>query len=141
MLEPGDIPSLQRRYSKGMGISKKTVSTHNPLDGICHRNDDGSHLYNTPAMNGLMEPHVFARFQPVLFNADFSFTAEESYLYINDEFNIDTDERKSRRRAYSEDAVVKKRRLNNQERDGQIALFVVETIGGIAQPRLSFVDQ
>jgi len=93
MLEPGDAPGLRRKYSKGMGISKKTVWRHNPLDGIGHRNDDGSHIYNTSAMDGLMEPHVFTRFQQVLFYAYFSFTAIESYLYIDDDFNIDTDDR------------------------------------------------
>lgn len=93
MLEPADIPGMRRRYAKGMGISKKTVWRHNPLDGIGYREEDGSHVYNTPPMDGLMEPHMFARFQRVTFHADFEFTAAESHLYIDDDFNINTDDR------------------------------------------------
>ena len=40
-----------------------------------------------------MEPHVFAKFQRVTFHADSEFTAKESQLYIDDEFNIDTNDR------------------------------------------------
>jgi len=44
-------------------------------------------------MDGLMEPHVFARFQQVTFYTDFEFTPAESHLYIDDDFNIDPDDR------------------------------------------------
>jgi len=93
MLELGDLPGLRRRYSKGMGIPKKTPWRHNPLDGSGHRNDDGSHIYNTPTLEGLMDPHVFARFQQVTFHADLEFTAPESLIFIDDDFNVDTDDR------------------------------------------------
>ena len=89
MLGPADIPGMRKKYAKGMGIS---VWRHNPLDGIGYRKEDGSHVYNTPPTDGLMEPHVFARFQRVTFHADFEFTATESHLYIDDEFNIDTND-------------------------------------------------
>ncbi|KAK3175002.1 hypothetical protein OEA41_002248 [Lepraria neglecta] len=39
-------------------------------------------------MDGLMDPHVFARFQQVLVIADFRFTAEESYIYIDDDLKV-----------------------------------------------------
>lgn len=93
MLEPADIPGMRRKHAKGMGIPKKTVWRHNPLDGIGYCKEDGSHLYNTPPMDGLMEPHVFARFQRITFHADFNFTAAESYLYIDDDFKVDSDDR------------------------------------------------
>ena len=76
MLEPGDIFYLQRRQLKGMGKAKKKVWRHNPLHGIGHRDEHGQLTYNTPEMDGLMDSHVFARFQQVLFIADFRFTAE-----------------------------------------------------------------
>lgn len=44
-------------------------------------------------MNKLMKPHVFARFQQVTFYTDFEFTLAESHLYINDDFNINPDDR------------------------------------------------
>lgn len=64
------------------------VWRHNPLDGVDFGREDGSHIYNTPPTDGLMEPHVFARFQRVTFHADFEFTAAGSHLYIDDNFNI-----------------------------------------------------
>ena len=36
---------------------------------------------------------LFARFQQVLFIADFRFTAEESYIYIDDDLKVDPDDR------------------------------------------------
>lgn len=36
-----------------------------------------------------MESHVFARFQQVLFSADFEFTAEASFIYIDEDLNVD----------------------------------------------------
>ncbi len=93
MLEPADIPGVRKKYAKGMGISEKTVWRHNPLDGIGYRREDRSHVYNTCPTDGLIEPHVFARFQRVTFHADFDFTAAESHLHIDNEFNIDTDDR------------------------------------------------
>ena len=59
---------------------------HNLLHGIGHRDEHGKQIYNTPEMDGLMELHVFARFQHVLF------IAEESYMYIDDDLNVDTDD-------------------------------------------------
>ena len=44
MLEPADNPGMRRRYSKGTGISKKTVWRHIPLDGIGYRNEDRPHI-------------------------------------------------------------------------------------------------
>ena len=93
MLMLADIPGMRRRYAKKMGIPKKTVWRHNPLDGIGYRTEDGSYIYNIPPMDGLIEPHVFARFQRITFHADFEFTAAESYLYVDDDFNVDNDDR------------------------------------------------
>lgn len=75
-----------------MEIPEKTVWRHNPLDGIGYRKKDGSHIYNTPPMDRLMEPLIFARTQRVTCHADFEFTAAESHLYIDDDFNIDSDD-------------------------------------------------
>ena len=91
MLESRDILCLRRRRLKSMRKAKK-VWRHNPLHGIGHRDEHGKQIYNTPEMDGLMELYVFARFQYVLFIADFKFTAEESYMYIDDDLNVDTDD-------------------------------------------------
>lgn len=55
MVEPGDGLGLRKRCLKGMGKAKKRVWRHNSLDGIGHRKDDGTHIYNTSATDGLIE--------------------------------------------------------------------------------------
>jgi len=54
------VPPLDEREP---GKLYDNVWRHNPLDGMGYRMPDGTRLYDTPKMDGLMEPHVFARFQ------------------------------------------------------------------------------
>ncbi|KAM3073587.1 hypothetical protein ACMFMG_004527 [Clarireedia jacksonii] len=44
---------------------------YNPLEDSGTVAEDGTVTYSTPDIGGLMEPHVFARFQKVLFDATF----------------------------------------------------------------------
>ncbi|MCJ1248977.1 hypothetical protein MMC30_006198 [Trapelia coarctata] len=46
------------------------VWRHNPLLGVGHRDSNGAHVYDTPAMDGLMEPHIFAKFKNVDFEVE-----------------------------------------------------------------------
>jgi hypothetical protein len=59
---------------------------HNPLEDPGTVAEDGTVTYSTPDFGGLMEPHVFARFQKVLFDATFD------ELHMRDlEFWLDLD--------------------------------------------------
>ncbi|KAF4630165.1 hypothetical protein G7Y89_g7981 [Cudoniella acicularis] len=63
LVKPGDIFCL--RPDGDLCRPSKKVWRHNPLYGIGHKSVNGDQIYNTPKMDGLLEPHVFTRFQNV----------------------------------------------------------------------------
>ncbi|PVH81329.1 hypothetical protein DL98DRAFT_171893 [Cadophora sp. DSE1049] len=71
-----DIYHLERHWSNspmfpGLEIPKKSIWQHNPLGGVgrlVKHPAVENHLvpeYNSPAMDGYMEPHIFAKFQHI----------------------------------------------------------------------------
>jgi hypothetical protein len=52
-------------------VDEKVSWRHNPLKDPGTVAEDGTVTYSTPELGGLMEPHVFARFQKVLFDGSF----------------------------------------------------------------------
>ncbi|PQE18907.1 hypothetical protein CJF31_00010417 [Rutstroemia sp. NJR-2017a BVV2] len=52
-------------------VDENVAWRHNPLEDPGTVAEDGTVTYSTPEFGGLMEPHVFARFQKVLFDATF----------------------------------------------------------------------
>ncbi|PQE10863.1 hypothetical protein CJF30_00009023 [Rutstroemia sp. NJR-2017a BBW] len=52
-------------------VDEKVSWRHNPLEDPGTVAEDGTVTYSTPEFGGLMYPHVFARFQKVLFDASF----------------------------------------------------------------------
>jgi len=90
-----EILGLSRQYLVQPPKLQKHLWRHNPLDGIGHRNDVGSHIYDTPILVGFMEPHVFARFQHLAVSAHLKFTDEESRMYMHEEYNVSADDKAS----------------------------------------------
>lgn len=101
-LELGDILSLPGDHERFIGKRNKNIWRHNPLDGIGRCDNRGRHLYSTPQMDGVMEPHVFARFRKVVLYADFEFIGGDEIcnepnccadprLGINGDFSLDPD--------------------------------------------------
>jgi len=87
VIEPGDIFCLTNtRKPLKFGDRNENPWRHNPLKGVGKLNEKGQTIYNTPAMGGLMEPHVFARFQKITFDANFDFLSTQHIeMWINDE--------------------------------------------------------
>merc|ERR1712093_282047 len=70
VVEPGDIFCLSDNpQDLKFGAAHQGVWRHNPLLGF-GREVNGTVVYDSPEIEGgLLEPHVFARFQKILFDA------------------------------------------------------------------------
>ena len=64
-LQPGDV--LCTKASKDIVTASERVWRHSPLDGVGITNGDGQTVYSKPALDGVMEPHVLARFRNFAF--------------------------------------------------------------------------
>ncbi|KAL2059718.1 hypothetical protein VTL71DRAFT_10210 [Oculimacula yallundae] len=90
VVEPGDIFSLSDKPEDlDFGAAHEAVWRHNPLQGF-GRNVNGSVVYDSPEIEGgLLEPHVFARFQRILFDANFDFEHTQNVeLWIDDDTHV-----------------------------------------------------
>jgi hypothetical protein len=77
------------------GKDDLSVWRHNSLDGVGSRDHNGSVVYETPAMDGLMDPHVFTRFKYIELELtlDFSWDAngeptQRPMMSIDSDLNI-----------------------------------------------------
>ncbi|MCJ1250344.1 hypothetical protein MMC30_007570 [Trapelia coarctata] len=72
-LELDGIVCLQETPVCSTVTAHKQVWRHNPLFGVGQCSDGGRHDYEPPELAGFLEPHIFARFRRVSFNAWFNF--------------------------------------------------------------------
>lgn len=70
-LEPGDILCMNN-HTDIVDASEK-VWRHNPLQGIETKDQGGLTVYETPELDGVMEPHVVARFKKITVDMDFHY--------------------------------------------------------------------
>ncbi|KAH7403906.1 hypothetical protein BKA64DRAFT_670221 [Cadophora sp. MPI-SDFR-AT-0126] len=87
VVEPGDIFCLNENpQDLRFGAAHQGVWRHNPLLGF-GREVNGAIIYDSPEIEGgLLEPHVFARFQNILFDANFDFEHTQNVkLWIDDD--------------------------------------------------------
>ncbi|KAH7336718.1 hypothetical protein BKA65DRAFT_507000 [Rhexocercosporidium sp. MPI-PUGE-AT-0058] len=90
VIEPGDIFCLSEDpQDLKFGAAHQAVWRHNPLRGF-GSNVNGTVVYDSPELEGgLLEPHVFARFQKVLFDANFDFEHTQNIeLWIDDDTHV-----------------------------------------------------
>lgn len=73
-LQPGDV--LCMKIGKDIVKASERLWRHNPLQGIGSTNPSGQTAYATPELNGVMEPHVLARFKKTTFELDFNWELE-----------------------------------------------------------------
>ena len=73
-LQPGDV--LCMKASKDIVTASERVWKHNPLDGIGTTNGAGQTVYSKPKLDGVMEPHVLARFRKFAFELCIDWEAE-----------------------------------------------------------------
>ncbi|KAK0114839.1 hypothetical protein ONS96_013321 [Cadophora gregata f. sp. sojae] len=90
VVEPGDIFCLcENPQDLKFGAAHRGVWRHNPLLGF-GREVNGAVVYDSPEIEGgLLEPHVFARFQNVHFDATFDFEHTQNVeLWIDDDTHV-----------------------------------------------------
>lgn len=73
VVRPGDVLSLLDDPSGDIVDCNKKVWRHNPLYGTGVNDGSGKRIYAKPEMDGLVEPHVFARFRHVVFSMSLAF--------------------------------------------------------------------
>ncbi len=77
-------------------VLRKRLWRHNPLHGIGSKNSCGQTVYAKAELDGVMEPHVFARFKKIIF--EFELEALENRnprvpsLYINDDMTVNPED-------------------------------------------------
>jgi hypothetical protein len=76
VLTPGDIVCL-RPNSEDISAPNPGVWRHNPLAGIGVLGPHNRRKYNTPEMDGKMEPHVFSRFKHISLELEFNCNPED----------------------------------------------------------------
>merc|ERR1712230_288820 len=90
VVEPGDIFCLSDNpQDLKFGAAHQGVWRHNPLLSF-GREVNGTVVYDSPEIEGgLLEPHVFARFQKILFDANFDFEHTQNVeLWIDDDTHV-----------------------------------------------------
>ena len=73
-LQPGDVLCL--KACKDIVKASEKVCRHNPLDGIGTTNGTGQTVYSKPRLDGVMEPHVLARFKKFAFELDINWEVD-----------------------------------------------------------------
>ncbi|KAE8441771.1 hypothetical protein EG329_004329 [Mollisiaceae sp. DMI_Dod_QoI] len=88
-VSPGDIFCLRKKpKALAFGIRHADVWRYNPLQGTGIQ-EGCKVVYDTTAMGGAMEPHVFARFQKIYFDANFDFEHTQCVeLWIDDDTHV-----------------------------------------------------
>ncbi len=89
-LEPGDIFSLARKpHILRFGYPNKMAWKHNPLKGVGKQNEGGVVSYDTPQLGGDIEPHVFAKFRKIAFDAYFDQCQSHNVeIWIDDDTHV-----------------------------------------------------
>lgn len=89
VVEAGDVVCLARNpYNVNFGIPYSKNWRHNPLHGL-GKEVDGVVTYDSATMGGKMDPHVFARFQKVFFDANFDVEHTQAVeLWIDDDTHV-----------------------------------------------------
>lgn len=88
MVEPGD--ALTDVPGNDIVKQTKKLWRHDPAKGLGFTNINGQTVYKTSALDGSVEPHIFARFENVSYNAQFDFEFHDAApsLYIDDDLNV-----------------------------------------------------
>ncbi|PMD51039.1 uncharacterized protein K444DRAFT_223792 [Hyaloscypha bicolor E] len=76
VLTPGDIVCL-RSNLEDTSAPNRGVWRHNPLAGTGVLGPHNGRIYNTPEMDGKMEPHVFSRFKHISLELEFNCNPED----------------------------------------------------------------
>ncbi len=76
-------------FPEGKFFATQNVWRHHPKHPIYREAPDGQMLYSSPELGGKLDPHVFARFQNITFEAEFKLKKFAPPLIILDDLRID----------------------------------------------------
>ncbi len=84
-------------YVQPGDVLRKTLWRHNPLHGIGSKNSCGQTVYAKAELDGVMEPHVFARFKKIMFEFELepglgSLRPMVPCLYINEDMTVNPED-------------------------------------------------
>lgn len=88
VLQPGDVLCLNT--GKDIVRASESVWRHNPLLDIGTTSIDGQTVYATPELDGVMEPHVLARFTKITFYMAFQWAT--GYLEARETYDTERDQ-------------------------------------------------
>lgn len=81
ILQPGDV--LCMKTGKDIVKASERLWRHNPLNGTGTTDSTGLTVYSMPELDGVMEPHVLARFKRIAFELDCSWEMEALEAQVN----------------------------------------------------------
>lgn len=89
-LEPADIFCLAKDPRRlRFGTSEEMAWKHNPLEGIGKKDKNGVVVYKTRPLSGDIEPHIFAKFQKISFDAYFDDDQTQPLeMWIDDDTHV-----------------------------------------------------
>ena len=92
-VKPGDALT----DNPGNAVVKQSGKTwrHDPFKGLGFTDTHDRTFYMSSALDGAVEPHVFAQFRKIHYMADFDFqldSAAPSFLYVTDDLNINAED-------------------------------------------------
>ena len=99
VLQPGDV--LCMNTGKDIVKASERIWRHNPLYGIGSTNSSGQTVYAKPELDGVMEPHVLARFKKIIFEIELSWELEALQnlrdqtvpsLFVNEDLTVNPDD-------------------------------------------------
>jgi len=109
VVEPGDIFCLGERVTgpRRFGVPSERVWRHNPLHGLGTTGENGVVTYDTPPMRGKLDPHVFARFQKISFDASFGYDHTQFMeIWMRDDNTVNPSDAVSLKDAFRQSPVI-----------------------------------
>jgi hypothetical protein len=143
ILDSGDIFCCAKKPGKlEFGVpNDESPWRHNPVYGVGKTNTNGVVTYATPKMGGLLDPHVFARFRNILFEASFDYLHMQSVdFWIDDEtFVVNPEDAADFRRLMRKSPIMKDfvKILSNSPFISRLCV----RLGMEIMPRSNFMDE
>ena len=91
-VKPGD--ALINHPASAVVKESGKVWRYDPFKGLGFTDTHGRTVYKSPALDGAVEPHVFARFRKIHYKADFDFQLDSAApsLYVDDDLDVNVED-------------------------------------------------
>ena len=91
-VKPGD--ALLNHPASAVVKESRKVWRYDPFKGLGFTDTHGRTLYKSSALDGAVEPHVFAQFRKIHYKADFDFQLDSAApsLYVDDDLDVNVED-------------------------------------------------